>query len=81
MKLTTELTIDQIAELIYLEARKQNIAMTEDSDDLEQIFTSAAEHIAYEGSLKDISEAVERIKEYVSETKRNYPNFFLNGES
>lgn len=81
MKLTTELTVDQITELVYLEAKKQNVAMTEDREDLEQLFTLAAEHIAYEGSLKDISEAVERIKEYVSETKRNYPNFFLNGES
>lgn len=80
MKLTEEMSHDQIAELIYLEAKKRGIKMAEDENDRESIITSAADSIVYEGSLKDITEIVERVKDYISETVRNYPNFFLTGE-
>ena len=54
--------------------------MIEDEDKNYLNLYSAAEYILYEGKATDISEIVDRIKKYISDTKTNYPNFFSTGE-
>lgn len=77
---TNELQCNQIAEMLYLELKRKNIPMAEDQDLLYSIIYSGAELIVYEGSCNDITEVVDRIKKYISDTCNNYPNYFVTGE-
>ena len=79
-KLTNELSCSQITEMLYLELKKQGIDMIEDEEANYNNLYSAAESILYEGSCTDISEVVDRIKKYISDTKTNYPTFFSTGD-
>lgn len=71
-----------IANMLATELKRQAIPVAEDPDELYNIVYASAELILYEGSIdKDISLCVERIKDYIKETLRNYPNYFVTGEA
>lgn len=70
-----------IANMLATELKRQNIPVAEDPDLFYNIVYSGAELILYEGGVdKDIQLCVEKIKDYIRETKQNYPNYFMTGE-
>lgn len=75
-----ELSIDMIAQMLYLELKLRNITMTEDENTLTSILESGAELIYHGCNTRDIANVVEEIKDYVSSTLNNYPNYFATGE-
>lgn len=75
-----ELSIDMIAQMLYLELKLRNITMTEDENTLTSILASGAELIYHGCNARDIANVVEEIKDYVSSTLNNYPNYFTTGE-
>lgn len=54
--------------------------MTEDENTLTSILESGAELIYHGCNARDITNVVEEIKDYVSSTLNNYPNYFTTGE-
>lgn len=72
-----------IANMLATELKRQGIPVAEDPDTFYSLVYAGAELILYEGGIgvdKDIQLCVEKIKEYINETKQNYPNYFLTGE-
>ena len=71
-----------IANMLATELKRQGVPVAEDPDEFYNIVYSGAELILYEGGVdKDIQLCVEKIKDYINETKQNYPNYFLTGEA
>ena len=62
------------------ELKRQGIPLAEDTEDRSNIIFSGAESILYGCNPNDITEVVEEIKQWISETKSNYPNYFITGE-
>lgn len=75
-----ELQLSTIAQMLYLELKRQGIPLAEDTEDRSNIIFSGAESILYGCNPNDITEVVEEIKQWISETKSNYPNYFITGE-
>ena len=78
--ITKNLQLDTIANMLYAELVRQGISLIGDDNEREGLIYASAESILYEGELRDIQEAVDRIKNYIGETMRNYPNYFSTGE-
>lgn len=75
-----ELQLSTIAQMLYLELKRQGIPLAEDTEDRSNIIFSGAESILYGCNPNDITEVVEEIKQWISETKSNYPRYFITGE-
>lgn len=75
-----ELQLSTIAQMLYLELKRQGIPLAEDTEDRSNIIFSGAESILYGCNPNDITEVVEEIKQWISETRSNYPNYFITGE-
>lgn len=70
-----------IANMLATELKRQGIPVAKDPDEFYKIVYSGAELILYEGGVDtDIQLCVEKIKDYINETKQNCPNYFLTGE-
>lgn len=81
MKLYKELQASQIAQLIYLQCLKQGIELNKDEDVLYNILYAGAELIIYgSGNTKDPREVLDRVDEWIYETRTNYPGYFIEGE-
>ena len=71
-----------IANMLATELKRQNIPVAEDPEELYNIVYAGAELILYDGNVyKDIALCVDRIKDYINETLRNYPDYFVTGEA
>ncbi len=80
--ISSELQCSTIANMLATELKRQGIPIAEDPEVRYNILYSAAELILYEeGVSKDIGFCVDTIKDYISETRTNYPNFFITGEN
>lgn len=76
------LSKDQIAQLLYLEVISEGIELAEDEDLKNNIILDGAESILQEiGTTKDLYTIVDSIKNYILDTKHNYPNYFKTGEN
>ena len=76
------LSKDQIAQLLYLELISEGIELAEDEDLKNNIILDGAEYILQEiGTTKDLYTIVDSIKNYILDTKHNYPNYFKTGEN
>jgi hypothetical protein len=76
------LSKDQIAQLLYLEVISEGIELAEDEDLKNNIILDGAESILQEiGTTKDLYSIVDSIKNYILDTKHNYPNYFKTGEN
>lgn len=80
--ISSELQCSTIANMLATELKRQGIPISEDPDVRYNILYNAAELILYEGEVsKDIGFCVDAIKDYINETKTNYPNYFITGEN
>ena len=80
-QIANELQCSTIANMLAAELKRQGIPLAEDDDVRYNMLYNAAELILYEGGVdKDIQLCVDRIKEYIIDTKQNYPNYFMTGE-
>lgn len=80
-QISKELQCTTIANMLACELKRQGVPVAEDPDTFYNIVYNGAELILYEGGVdKDIQLCVDRIKEYINDTKQNYPNYFLTGE-
>ena len=80
--LKNTLSKDQIAQLLYLEVISEGIELAEDEDLKNNIILDGAESILQEiGTTKDLYTIVDSIKNYILDTKHNYPNYFKTGEN
>lgn len=78
MKFTNELQIHQIKELIYLELRKYNIAMSDDEFLLDDILDDSARIIiAINGQAKDPREVLDWIDSWITDTMKSQPGYFI----
>ena len=77
-----ELQCTTIANMISVELNRQHILTATDQEDKYNIIYASAEYIVfnYPEALKNIQICVDTIKEYISETIKNYPYYFVNGE-
>ena len=81
MKLFKELQASQIAQIIYLQCLKQGIELNKDEDTLYKILYDGAESIIYgSGNTKDPREVLDRVDEWIYDTRTNYPRYFIEGE-
>lgn len=80
MKLCEELQASQIAQIIYLQCLKQGIELNKDEDTLYKILYGGAELIVMQGSTRDPREVLDRIDEWIYDTRTNYPRYFIEGE-
>jgi len=81
MKLYKELQASQIAQLIYLQCLKQGIELNKDEDVLYNILYAGAESIICgSGNTKDPREVLDRVDEWIYDTRTNYPRYFIEGE-
>lgn len=79
-RIATELQCSTIANMLATELKRKGITMAEDEEARYNILYASAESILYGGADKDIHSCVEAIDEYIVETIRNYPNYFITGE-
>lgn len=80
-KISSGLTVSTIANMLATEIERKNIPIAEDEDLRYNIIYGGAELISFEdGVTNDIQLCVERVKEYIINTLKNYPNYFLTGE-
>ena len=80
MKLYEELQASQIAQIIYLQCLKQGIELNKDEDTLYKILYGGAESIVMQGSTRDPREVLDRVDEWIYDTRTNYPRYFIEGE-
>ena len=79
--ISNNLQCTTIANMLATELKRQNVSVAEDPEAFYNIVYAGAELILYEGGVdKDIQLCTEKIKEYIRETLRNNPNYFLTGE-
>ena len=71
-----------IANMLATELKRQNIPVSDNPDDFSNIIYSSAEYILYnyDNATKDISACVDVIKEYINDTVKNHPNYFISGK-
>jgi len=80
MKLYKELQASQIAQLIYLQCLKKGIELNKDEDVLYNILYAGADLVFFSGSTKDPREVLDRVDEWIYETRTNYPGYFIKGK-
>ena len=80
MKLYEELQASQIAQIIYLQCLKQGIELNKDEDTLYKILYAGAELIVMQGSTRDPREVLDRVDEWIYDTRNNYPRYLIEGE-
>lgn len=76
----TDLQLTTVANMISVELHRRGIPVAEDEEERDNIISSCAEFIIYSGKITDIQECVNEIKNHISETLSNYPDFFITGE-
>ena len=75
-----EIQRSTVENLLAAELKKQRVKLADDPDLRYNILSNAADYILYESGVdKDIQLCVDKIKEYIKDTKMNYPSYFLTG--
>lgn len=80
MRVADTIQCSTIANLLLCELRLQKIPVCDDPDERDNIILASAEFILYHGVLRNTQDVVDQIKQYITDTRTNYPNYFLTGK-
>lgn len=80
MRVADTIQCSTIANLLLAELKCQGIPVCDDPDERDAIILSSAEFILYNGVLRNTQDCVDQIKQYITDTRTNYPDYFLTGK-